>query len=188
VQEGQPRQAHHQETIQNEADEERHGGPRRPHDDQAGQEQERAQGSRPRARREIVGTRDSTGSGSAAVDTIARVGAVPAGILILTGACTGLVGALLGLGGGVFLVPILTLVLGVPIRPPLPASLISVIATASALRDREPEPRPGEHAAGPGAGGGHQRGRAGGGITPPPTSPTASSSSRSPRRWPSWAR
>jgi len=60
------------------------------------------------------------------------VGAVPAGILILTGACTGLVGALLGLGGGVFLVPILTLVLGVPIRAAIAASLISVIATASA--------------------------------------------------------
>jgi uncharacterized membrane protein YfcA len=60
------------------------------------------------------------------------VGAVPAGLLILTGACTGLVGALLGLGGGVFLVPILTLVLGVPIRAAIAASLISVIATASA--------------------------------------------------------
>jgi uncharacterized membrane protein YfcA len=60
------------------------------------------------------------------------VAAVPAGLLILTGACTGLVGALLGLGGGVFLVPILTLVLGVPIRAAIAASLISVIATASA--------------------------------------------------------
>lgn len=58
--------------------------------------------------------------------------AVPAGLLVLTGACTGLVGALLGLGGGVFLVPILTLVLGVPIRAAIAASLISVIATASA--------------------------------------------------------
>ena len=58
--------------------------------------------------------------------------AVPAVLLILTGACTGLVGALLGLGGGVFLVPILTLVLGVPIRAAIAASLISVIATASA--------------------------------------------------------
>jgi uncharacterized protein len=60
------------------------------------------------------------------------VPAVPAALLILTGACTGLVGALLGLGGGVFLVPILTLVLGVPIRAAIAASLISVIATASA--------------------------------------------------------
>jgi uncharacterized membrane protein YfcA len=53
-------------------------------------------------------------------------------ILIGTGAATGLVGALLGLGGGVFLVPLLTLALGLPIRVAIAASLISVIATASA--------------------------------------------------------
>lgn len=58
---------------------------------------------------------------------------VPASLLlILTGAGTGLVGALLGLGGGVFLVPLLTLAMGVPIRAAIAASLISVIATASA--------------------------------------------------------
>jgi uncharacterized membrane protein YfcA len=54
------------------------------------------------------------------------------GILLLSGAATGLVGAMLGLGGGVFLVPLLTLALGVPIRTAVAASLISVIATASA--------------------------------------------------------
>jgi hypothetical protein len=53
-------------------------------------------------------------------------------LLALLGAATGLVGALLGLGGGVFLVPLLTLALGVPIRAAVAASLISVIATASA--------------------------------------------------------
>ncbi len=53
-------------------------------------------------------------------------------ILVLSGAATGLVGALLGLGGGVFLVPLLTLGLGVPIRTAIAASLLSVIATASA--------------------------------------------------------
>ena len=53
-------------------------------------------------------------------------------VLILTGAATGLVGAMLGLGGGVFLVPLLTLALGVPIRTAIAASLISVIATACA--------------------------------------------------------
>jgi len=53
-------------------------------------------------------------------------------LLVLTGAGSGLVGALLGLGGGVFLVPILALALGVPIRAAIAASLISVIATASA--------------------------------------------------------
>ena len=53
-------------------------------------------------------------------------------LLIALGGATGLVGSLLGLGGGVFLVPLLTLALGVPIRAAIAASLISVIATASA--------------------------------------------------------
>jgi uncharacterized membrane protein YfcA len=52
--------------------------------------------------------------------------------LFITGAGTGLIGAMLGLGGGVFLVPLLTMALGVPIREAIAASLISVIATASA--------------------------------------------------------
>jgi hypothetical protein len=53
-------------------------------------------------------------------------------VLVMMGAATGLIGALLGLGGGVFLVPLLTLTLGFPIRTAIAASLISVIATASA--------------------------------------------------------
>ena len=53
-------------------------------------------------------------------------------LLFLTGAATGLVGSLLGLGGGVLLVPLLTLALGVPIRTAIAASLMSVIASASA--------------------------------------------------------
>jgi hypothetical protein len=52
-------------------------------------------------------------------------------IFALTGAGTGLVGAMLGLGGGVFLVPTLTLLFNVPFRTAVAASLISVIATAS---------------------------------------------------------
>ncbi len=58
--------------------------------------------------------------------------AIPTFILIVSGAATGLIGAMLGLGGGVFLVPLLALALGVPIRTAIAASLISVIATASA--------------------------------------------------------
>ena len=58
--------------------------------------------------------------------------AIPTFILIISGAATGLIGAMLGLGGGVLLVPLLTLALGVPIRTAIAASLISVIATASA--------------------------------------------------------
>ncbi len=53
-------------------------------------------------------------------------------LLLTLGGATGLVGSLLGLGGGVFLVPLLTLALGVPFRAAVAASLISVIATASA--------------------------------------------------------
>lgn len=56
----------------------------------------------------------------------------PAWLFFLTGAATGLIGSMLGLGGGVLLVPLLTLALGVPIRAAVAASLISVIATASA--------------------------------------------------------
>jgi len=58
--------------------------------------------------------------------------AIPTLLLIISGGATGLIGAMLGIGGGVFLVPLLTLVLGVPIRTAIAASLISVIATASA--------------------------------------------------------
>ncbi len=57
---------------------------------------------------------------------------IPLWLLVGTGVGTGLVGALLGLGGGVFLVPLLTLAFGLPIRSAVAASLISVIATASA--------------------------------------------------------
>jgi hypothetical protein len=56
----------------------------------------------------------------------------PVLIYLLTGGAAGLVGAMLGIGGGVFLVPLLTLAFGVPIRAAVAASLISVIATATA--------------------------------------------------------
>jgi uncharacterized membrane protein YfcA len=53
-------------------------------------------------------------------------------VLCAIGATTGIVGAMLGLGGGVFLVPLLALALHVPFRVAVAASLVSVIATASA--------------------------------------------------------
>src|SRR5581483_7171027 len=43
----------------------------------------------------------------------------------------GIFGAILGLGGGVLIVPILTLVYGVNIRYAVGASIVSVIATSS---------------------------------------------------------
>ncbi|MFQ5711320.1 MAG: sulfite exporter TauE/SafE family protein [Candidatus Geothermarchaeales archaeon] len=44
----------------------------------------------------------------------------------------GVLGALLGLGGGVFLVPILIFLLGVPTRMAIGASIVAVVATSSA--------------------------------------------------------
>ena len=61
-------------------------------------------------------------------DGAAFLAAVMAG-----GALAGGLGALLGIGGGVFLVPFLTLALGVPIRQALAASLVTVIATSTAV-------------------------------------------------------
>jgi len=53
-------------------------------------------------------------------------------IIVLAGAfLAGLVGSLTGLGGGVVIIPLLTLVLGVDIHYAIGASIISVIATSS---------------------------------------------------------
>src|SRR3954447_25305404 len=48
------------------------------------------------------------------------------------GAVAGVFGSLLGLGGGVLLVPLLTLGFGLPLREAVGVSLISVIVTSSA--------------------------------------------------------
>lgn len=52
-------------------------------------------------------------------------------ILLVTSIFAGFLGALLGLGGGIILVPVLTLVFHVNIRYAIAASLISIIATSS---------------------------------------------------------
>lgn len=51
--------------------------------------------------------------------------------LLVVAYLAGAVGALLGLGGGIFLVPFLTLGFGLPIRQAVAASLIGIIATSS---------------------------------------------------------
>ena len=61
--------------------------------------------------------------------------------VMLSAAFAGFVGALAGLGGGVFIVPILTLVFRVPFATAIGASIVSVIATSSGaaaayVRDR----------------------------------------------------
>jgi uncharacterized membrane protein YfcA len=53
-------------------------------------------------------------------------------VIVLAGAfLAGLVGSLTGLGGGVVIIPLLTLVLGVDIHYAIGASIVSVIATSS---------------------------------------------------------
>lgn len=53
--------------------------------------------------------------------------------LLATGLVAGILGALLGLGGGIFLVPALTLIFGLPIRTTVGASLVAVIATSAGV-------------------------------------------------------
>src|SRR5215470_1376791 len=48
-----------------------------------------------------------------------------------TGLAAGTVGAILGLGGGILLVPILTMLFGVELHAAMGASIVSVIATSS---------------------------------------------------------
>lgn len=52
-------------------------------------------------------------------------------LLALVGFLGGILGALVGLGGGVFIIPGLTLFLGVPIHNAVPASLVAVVATST---------------------------------------------------------
>lgn len=52
-------------------------------------------------------------------------------MLVLFGAAAGFLGALTGLGGGVVITPVLTLLFGVDIRYAIGATLVSVIATSS---------------------------------------------------------
>jgi uncharacterized membrane protein YfcA len=54
-------------------------------------------------------------------------------ITLALGTAAGLLGTLLGLGGGVFLVPFLVLVLGIPFHVAAAVSLTTVIATSSAV-------------------------------------------------------
>ena len=51
--------------------------------------------------------------------------------ILATSAVAGAIGAILGLGGGIVLVPILTMFYGVNLRDAMGASIISVIATSS---------------------------------------------------------
>lgn len=52
-------------------------------------------------------------------------------LMLLISIVAGLVGALVGIGGGILVVPALTLLFGVPIQYAIGASIVSVIATSS---------------------------------------------------------
>jgi uncharacterized membrane protein YfcA len=52
-------------------------------------------------------------------------------LIVLGAVAAGLLGSLVGLGGGVLIVPMLTLAFGLPIRYAIGASIIAVIATSS---------------------------------------------------------
>jgi uncharacterized membrane protein YfcA len=56
-----------------------------------------------------------------------------AGVIVAAGAVAGTLGTLLGIGGGVFLVPFLHLVLNIPTKEAAAISLTTVIATSSAV-------------------------------------------------------
>ena len=53
-------------------------------------------------------------------------------LLVLGGGLAGTMGAMLGLGGGVFLIPFLALVFGLPMHQAIATSILAVIATSSA--------------------------------------------------------
>jgi uncharacterized membrane protein YfcA len=53
-------------------------------------------------------------------------------VLAVGGVAAGLFGALLGLGGGILIVPLLTLAMGVPLREAVAVSLVCVIVTSGA--------------------------------------------------------
>lgn len=53
-------------------------------------------------------------------------------VLLVGGAAAGVFGSLLGLGGGILIVPLLTLGFGLPLREAVAVSLVSVIVTSSA--------------------------------------------------------
>jgi uncharacterized protein len=64
---------------------------------------------------------------------IPEISALLSLVLFLSGIAAGLMGALLGLGGGVFLVPLLVLGLHLPMRLAVGISLTTVIATSSVV-------------------------------------------------------
>src|SRR5438445_9746741 len=59
------------------------------------------------------------------------LGPVDVLVILLVSIIAGFIGALFGLGGGVLIIPFLTLVEGVPVPLAVGASVVSVVATSS---------------------------------------------------------
>jgi uncharacterized protein len=78
--------------------------------------------------------------GALVIVTVAGISPVVAVLLlVLVAFAAGAIGAAIGTGGGLFLVPALVLLFGVDIHIAIAASLVSVIATSSAAASREVE-------------------------------------------------
>jgi hypothetical protein len=54
-------------------------------------------------------------------------------LLVLFGFFVGVLGSVLGVGGGIFVVPLLVLALGIPIHQAIAVSLVAIVATSSAV-------------------------------------------------------
>ena len=63
-------------------------------------------------------------------------------VVFLASLVAGVVGSLLGLGGGIVVVPVLTLALGIDIRYAIGAAIVSVIATSTDTWSRRATTRP----------------------------------------------
>ena len=59
--------------------------------------------------------------------------------LFLTGSAVGVLGAILGIGGGIFLVPALVLIFHIPVHHTIATSIVSTIATSSAVASTKVE-------------------------------------------------
>lgn len=85
-----------------------------------------------RASAECAGERQAPNVGGTILRHFAPMTAIVFALLVAGGSfCAGLLGALTGLGGGIIVVPMLTLLFHVDLRYAIGASLVSVIATSS---------------------------------------------------------
>ncbi len=56
--------------------------------------------------------------------------------VMITAAAAGIIGSMFGIGGGLIVIPVLTLVFGLPMKEAIGASLISIIATSTSAASR----------------------------------------------------